>query len=161
MKKAMENEIQSFKSNSCVEEVDLHSLEDNANKVSTRWVLTLKSNEDGPRKCKARLVARGFEDLEKDIITRDSPVASNASQRLVVQACVESQFRIHSWDFKTAFLQGKLMSRDNPVYIMPPKGFDVPEAKVWKLMRPARLIIRPQSVVRQTVGGNGKMWIRF
>lgn len=28
------------------------------------------------------------------------------------------------------------MSRDNPVYIMPPKGFGVPEGKVWKLLRP-------------------------
>lgn len=136
MKTAMENEIQSFRNNNCVEEVELDSLEDQANKVSTRWVLTLKTNEDGTRKCKARLVARCFEDMEKDIITRDSPVASNASQRLVVQACVESQFRIHSWDFQTAFLQGKLMSRDNSVYIMPPKDFDVPAGKVWKLLRP-------------------------
>lgn len=75
MKTAMENEIKSFQSNACVEEVELSSLGNQANKVSTRWVLSLKTNEDGSRKCKARLVASGFEDVEKDIITRDSPVA--------------------------------------------------------------------------------------
>lgn len=80
----MDTEIASFRDMRCVEEVDLTSLSPGAEKVSIRWLLTLKNEENGNRKCKARLVARRFEDLEKNPITRDSPVASNASQRMVL-----------------------------------------------------------------------------
>jgi Reverse transcriptase (RNA-dependent DNA polymerase) len=55
---------------------------------------------------KARLVARGYEDAEKENISSDSPVAS-AAQRLVLAACVERQWIPHSWDISTSFLQGK------------------------------------------------------
>lgn len=48
--------------------------------------------------------------------------------------CVENQFNIQTWDFRTAFLQGRLL--DRPVNIMPPSGFGIPEGKVWRLTKP-------------------------
>jgi hypothetical protein len=58
------------------------------------------------------LVARGFEDDERLQVTRDAPTASTSSQRLVLQALVEKQWIPTSWDFETAFLQGKPIDRD-------------------------------------------------
>lgn len=56
----------------CVEEVELSSRGPETNKVSTRWVLTLKTKENGNRECTARLGVRVFEDLEKDVISVNS-----------------------------------------------------------------------------------------
>jgi Reverse transcriptase (RNA-dependent DNA polymerase) len=96
-------------------------------------VLTIKTKEDGTRRYKARLVARGFEDSERSQVTRDSPTASSSSQRLVLQALVERQWRPTSWDFETAFLQGNPIQRD--VYLIPPLSA-APLGYVWKLCKP-------------------------
>jgi Reverse transcriptase (RNA-dependent DNA polymerase) len=104
-----------------------------ANLISTRWVLTVKTREDGTRRFKARLVARGFEDRERENVTRDSPTASTSSQRLVLQALVERQWRPTSWDFETAFLQGNLIQRD--VYLRPPSGYGA-AGVCWRLCKP-------------------------
>jgi Reverse transcriptase (RNA-dependent DNA polymerase) len=130
---AMDTEISSFRTLRCIEDVAYADLPKGANMVSTRWVLTIKTTEDGSRKYKARLVARGFEDRERDHVTRDSPTASTSSQRLVLQAFVERQWRPISWDFETAFLQGNLIQRD--VFLFPPVG----HAKTgifWRLWKP-------------------------
>lgn len=86
---------------------------------------------------KARLVVRVFKEVGKDIIARNSPVASSASHRMVLQACGEKQYRLHLRAFKTAFLQVRLMSRENSFYTMPPAGFGISSGKAWKLNRPA------------------------
>jgi hypothetical protein len=44
----------------------------NANIISTRWVISKKMNDDNTGRSKARLVARGYEDKEKDRMTSDS-----------------------------------------------------------------------------------------
>lgn len=134
-KKAMNLEIETFKKFDALEEVKLTDLSaKDSNLVTTRWVLTLKTKEDGTKKAKARLVARGFEDLEKDVISRDSPTASNASQRLVLQVLAQNQWVPQSWDFLSAFLQGKWLDRS--VIIAPPDEFGVPEGTVWRIKKP-------------------------
>jgi hypothetical protein len=60
-------------------------------------------NDDGTWRSKARLVARGYEDKEKDGVSSDSPVASSAAQRLVLALLAETQWIPNSWDFTTAF----------------------------------------------------------
>jgi hypothetical protein len=81
----MDKEIAAFKDNDCIEEIRLTDLEYSCNAVSTRWVSTIKKGMSGTR-FKARLVTRGFEDAEKEIISSASPVASAAAQRLVLAA---------------------------------------------------------------------------
>jgi hypothetical protein len=51
-----------------------------------------KMNDDGTWRSKARLVARGYEDKEKDRVSSDSPVASSAAQRLVLALLAEKQW---------------------------------------------------------------------
>jgi Reverse transcriptase (RNA-dependent DNA polymerase) len=89
-KAAMDKEIAAFRENDCTEEIRLADLEDNVNAVSTRWVFTIKKGMTETR-FKARFVARGYDDAEKENISSDSPVASAAAQRLVLAACAERQ----------------------------------------------------------------------
>jgi Reverse transcriptase (RNA-dependent DNA polymerase) len=118
---AMEDEIASFKRFDCYEEVSADMVSANANIIPTRWVISKKMNDDGTWRSKARLVARGYEDKEKDRVSSDSPVASSAAQRLVLALLAEKQWIPSSWEFTTAFLQGKSLTRD--VFVVPPIDF--------------------------------------
>jgi Reverse transcriptase (RNA-dependent DNA polymerase) len=121
-KAAMDKEIAAFRKNDCIEELRLADLEDNVNAVSTRWVFPIKKGMTETR-FNARLVARGYEDAENENISSDSPVASAAAQRLVLAACAERHWIPHSWDFSTAFLQGKYIDRKSDIVIAPPDGY--------------------------------------
>jgi hypothetical protein len=103
--RAMEDEIASFKRLDFYEEVSSDMVSANANIISTRWVISKTMNDDGIRRSKERLVARGYEDKEKDRVSSDSPVASSAAQRLVLALLAEKQWIPNSWDFTTAFFK--------------------------------------------------------
>jgi hypothetical protein len=75
----MEDEIASFKRFDCYEEVSIDMVSANANIISTRWVISKKMNDDGTWQSKERLMARGYEDKEKDRVSPDSPVASSVA----------------------------------------------------------------------------------
>jgi Reverse transcriptase (RNA-dependent DNA polymerase) len=90
-------------------------------------------NDDGTWWSKASLVARGYEDKEKDRVSSYSPVASSAAQRLVLVLLAEKQWIPNYWDFTTADLQGKSLTRD--VFVVPPIDF-VGSHVVWRLKKP-------------------------
>lgn len=129
MKDAMQAELQNFEDMKVFDEVDIDSLPSNVNANTTRWVLSIKTNLDGSKKYKARLVARGFEALEKENITRDSPTTPNATQRYFLQVLAQKQCIPHTRDFISAFLQGMLL--DRLVVLAPPVDFDIPPGNVW------------------------------
>jgi hypothetical protein len=133
MKAAMDEEIAEFQSNGCIEMVAMVHVPKGGNMVTKRWGFTIKTREDGTKRNKARLVARGFEDDEKANVTRDSPTAENSSQRMVLQILAEKQCIPTSWDFETAFLQGKTISRS--VYISAPPGY-APDGSCCLLRKP-------------------------
>lgn len=99
--------------------------------VSTRWILTMKDSTAGVIP-KARLVARGFEELCKDEIQRDSPTCTMESLKLILAVLAQKGWKPFSMDIKTAFLQGHLIERD--VFIRPPKEVKV-SGKVWRLKK--------------------------
>jgi Reverse transcriptase (RNA-dependent DNA polymerase) len=109
---AIEDEIASFKRFDYYEEVSSDMVSVNASIISTRWVISKKMNADGTWRSKARLVASGYEDKEKDRVSSESPVALSAAQLLVLAFLAEKQWIPNSWDFTTAFLQGKSLTRD-------------------------------------------------
>jgi Reverse transcriptase (RNA-dependent DNA polymerase) len=133
MRKAMKDELLSCKSNDCYNETHLADLPRSANLISTKWVLTIKILSDGAKRYKARLVARGFEDMEKALASADEPTASSAAQHLFLAALAQRQWRPHTWDWKTAFLQGNPLTRY--VWLVAPEEFAGPGV-VWKLKRP-------------------------
>jgi hypothetical protein len=100
---AMDCEVESFRRMKCIEIFAMKDIPNGANLVTTRWVFTIKTLEDGTKRYKARLVARRFEDDEKHRDTTDSPTAASASQRLVLQVLAEKQWVPPSRDFETAF----------------------------------------------------------
>jgi hypothetical protein len=100
---AMKDEIASFKRFDCYEVVSFDMLFVHANIISTRWVISKMMNDYGKWRSKARLVARGYEDKEKDRVSSDSPVASSAAQRLVLAFLAEKQWIPNSWDFIKPF----------------------------------------------------------
>jgi Reverse transcriptase (RNA-dependent DNA polymerase) len=130
MRAEMDRGIASFHNMDCIDTVNMAKVPRGANLVTSRWVFTIKTKEDGTRRYKARLVARGFEDDEKANVTRDSPTAANSSHRLVLQLLVEKQWNVTSWDFETAFLQGNPITRD--VFISAPSGY-APVDACWRL----------------------------
>jgi Reverse transcriptase (RNA-dependent DNA polymerase) len=129
---AMEDEIASFKRFDCYKEVSSDMVSVNANIISTRWDISKKMNDDGTWRSKARLVARGYEDKKKDRVSSDSPVASSAAQLLVLALLADKQWIPNSWDFTTAFLQGKSFTSD--VFVVPPIDF-VGSHVVWRLKK--------------------------
>jgi Reverse transcriptase (RNA-dependent DNA polymerase) len=129
----MEDEIASFKRFEFYEEVSSDMVSAKANILSTRWVISKKMNDDGKWQSKARLVARGYQDKEKDRVSLDSPVDSSAAQSLILALLAEKQRIPIPWDFTTAFLQGKSLTRD--VFVVPPIDF-VGSHVVWRLKKP-------------------------
>jgi Reverse transcriptase (RNA-dependent DNA polymerase) len=130
---AMEDEIASFKRFDCYEEISADMVSANANIISTRWIISKMMNNDGTWRSKARLVAWGYEDREKDRVSSDSPVALFAAQRLVLALLAEKQWIPNSWDFTTAFLQNVSLTRD--VFVVPPIDF-VGSHVIWRLNKP-------------------------
>ena len=70
--------------------------------ISTRQVLTDKIIS-GQRKVKARLVARGFEEKNEELM-KDSPTSGKESLRLIFAIIATRKWKIHSIDIKAAFL---------------------------------------------------------
>ncbi len=97
--------------------------------ISTRWVCTIKETSKGNIH-KARLVARGFEDLERNSVQKDSPTCAKESLRMLLAITAQRSWEIKSMDIKTAFLQGSNLTRN--VFIKPPKEANAGKV-VWHL----------------------------
>ncbi len=97
--------------------------------ISTRWVCTRKI-KGGKVVHKARLVARGFEEDSKTLRT-DSPTCAKESLRLCLSIISCQQWKLHTLDVKSAFLQGTPMQRT--VLIKPPK--EANSMHLWKMLR--------------------------
>ena len=66
-------------------------------------------------KTKARLVVRGFEEIGKDDIPKDSPKRANESLKTILSIFTQKNWVLHSTDINTAFLQGR------DICVKPPK----------------------------------------
>ena len=97
--------------------------------ISTRWVCTRKM-KGNKMVCKARLVARGFEENSKALQT-DSPTCSKESLRIVLAIISSYEWKLHSLDIKSAFLQGAPMDRN--VFIKPPE--EAKTTMLWNMVR--------------------------
>ena len=96
--------------------------------ISVKWVYKEKIIENKPVK-KARLVARGYEEFNSEILT-SSPTCNKDSLRVVLCIIASKCWEINSIDIRAAFLQGKPIDRD--IYLKPPKEAKAP-GKLWKL----------------------------
>ena len=118
-------ELQNWKDHKVYEEVE----NEGQSTISVRWVVTKKKKADGNVIFIARLVARGFEELEKNEFRKDSPTCCKENFRLILAVVSNNGWKISSLDIKSAFLQGQAINRD--VFLKPPK--EAGTKKLWKL----------------------------
>ena len=81
------DELESWKKNIVFTEVDNERQEI----VSVRWVLSEKTQE-GVSKVKARLVAQGFEEMERNFVRKDSPTCVRENFSLVLAVMENPQY---------------------------------------------------------------------
>lgn len=94
--------------------------------IGTRYVVTRKEDEDGPR-VKARLCVQGHLDPDfKEKINSGcchSPTMSQLARALVLQTIVSKHWVLSLGDIKGAFLEaGPLSSKYRPLYANQPRG---------------------------------------
>ena len=102
--------------------------EDRQSQVSVRWLIIEKIVE-GVVRTKARLVARGFEEIDGNCIRKDSPTCGKENLRIIFLFIGMNDWKINTMDIRAAFLQGNPIERD--VYLKPPK--EAHTKKLWKL----------------------------
>ena len=94
-------------------------------KKRSTWSSYLK---EGTR-VRARLVARGFEELEE--VAADAPTVDKCNLRLALTIIAAQGWEVETSDVKSAFLQGKKL--DRLVTVKPPKEANLPKGKLWQL----------------------------
>jgi len=96
--------------------------------ITSRWILKIK--DDG--RYKARIVARGFQQTQ-DVDFKEifSPVVDTNTLRLLLAVSVQINYKIFTFDVKTAFLYGEL---EEPAFIKISQGYKE-EGKICKLKK--------------------------
>lgn len=79
--------------------------------ISMRRVCTVKETPDGVVP-KARLVARGFEEMNTQELPKDSPTCASESLKMIMAVICQKKWQLNSMDIKAAFLQGKDLIRN-------------------------------------------------
>jgi Reverse transcriptase (RNA-dependent DNA polymerase) len=98
-----------------------------AKPISCKWVYRTKTNPDGTIRYKARLVIRGFEQIEHG--ETFAPVARLSSLRALLAISPEKDWIVHHMDVTTAFLNPSI--GDEVVYILPPPGSEWLDPKTF------------------------------
>ena len=104
-----------------------------ANVITSHTVYKVKTQEDGSKDMKARIVPHGNRDNEKDNIRKDSSTAQLFVIRLLLSLATFLGFRIACADIKGAYLQSGPIRRD--IYVRPPKEHRGPRGVLWKLLK--------------------------
>ena len=94
------------------------------NYISDRWAMTEKTS-DGKQIAKARLVACGYEEENKDSLRTDSPTISKDNLRLLFAIIATHYWKICDLDIKGC------LSTNRDIYLKPPIEAGI--GKLWKL----------------------------
>src|SRR5699024_8186819 len=126
-KTAMDEEISDIISKKVYERV---SLSPAMRVLDTKWVFKLKEAGTEFQRFKARVVVRGFRQIEGiDFQETYSPTVDAGTFKLILTIAVNEGHFIKQLDIRTAFLYGIL---EETIYVHPPKGKEDP-GFVWKL----------------------------
>ncbi|CAI7822087.1 unnamed protein product, partial [Closterium sp. NIES-53] len=103
---AMDTEMASWKSTGTyVDEVPPPG----ANIVSGMWIFRVKWPPGSPRVFRARYVAQGFSQRQGvDFFQTFSPTPKMTTLRMLLHVAAQRDYKLHSLEFSTAFLQGSL-----------------------------------------------------
>ena len=103
---AMSEEYQSLIDNNVFDEVDISS----SRTIDAKWIFTVKSNSEGiPTRYKARLVARGFKQMQEvNYLENFAPVIEKSTSRVFLTMAAHKKHNVYHLDIKSAFLNGVL-----------------------------------------------------
>ncbi|CAI7922392.1 unnamed protein product [Closterium sp. NIES-54] len=107
-----------------------------ANIVSGMWIFRVKRPPGSPPVFEARYVARGFSQRQGvDYFQTFSPTPKMTTLRILLHVAAHRDYKLHSLDFSTAFLQGSLHEE---IWLRRPLGFTgtFPPGTQWSLRRP-------------------------
>jgi len=90
-----------------------------AHPIGCKWVYLLKTNLDGSRRFKARLVIKGYE--QTDIGETFAPVAKLVSLRMILALSASKGWEVDHMDVVTAFLNPPV---NDDIYMYLPEGID-------------------------------------
>ena len=104
------------------------------NVVGSKWVLRLKKDSEGEiDKHKARVVAKGFTQQEGvDYFETFAPVARLASIRTVLAIAARNGWRIDTFDFHSAFLNGTF-DKDEEIFMEQPPEYEEKDRRLYVL----------------------------
>ena len=100
-----------------------------------KWVFRIKTEPDGKKRFKARLVVKGYSQRKGiDYAEIFSPVVKLTSIQILLSVVASKNLHLEQMDVKSPFLHGDL---DKEIYMQQPEGFVVPlkEHMVCKLTR--------------------------
>lgn len=103
-----------------------------ANIITSHVVYKVKTDEQGERELKARIVPHGNRDLEKDSIRKDSATAQLCVIRLLLSIVTFLGFRLGFADIKGAYLQSGPIQRQ--IYVRPPKEWQGTRGRLSKIL---------------------------
>ena len=86
-------------------------------------------HKDGEQFPQARLVARGFEEEDKEKLRTDSPACCKENLWVLFAIIASNHWKIRTLVIKAVFLQGQNVDRD--IYLKPP--VEAGNEKLWKL----------------------------
>ncbi|CAI7902976.1 unnamed protein product, partial [Closterium sp. NIES-54] len=107
-----------------------------ANIVDGMWIFRVKRPPGSPPSFKAHYVARGFSQQQGvDYFQTFSPTPKMTTLRVLLHVAAQRDYKLHSLDFSTAFLQGSLHEE---IWLRRPPGFteSFPAGTQWSLRRP-------------------------
>ncbi|CAI7752595.1 unnamed protein product [Closterium sp. NIES-53] len=107
-----------------------------ANIVNGMWLFRVKRPPGSPPAFKARYVASGFSQRQGvDFFQTFSPILKMTTLRVLLHVAAQRDFKLHSLDFSTAFLQGSLHEE---IRLRRPPSFtrSLPAGTQWSLQRP-------------------------
>lgn len=112
----------------------LEDLPAGKNLVSSRWVFSLKKDQQGRIvKFKARLVARGFSQRKGvDFEETFAPTVKYDSLRMALAIATAEDLEIHQVDVENAYLAADL---EEEIFLDPPEGVQVPKGRVCRLQK--------------------------
>jgi len=132
--KAMKDEFDALVENDTFELTDVPS---DRLVVGGKWVYTVKREQNGQERFKARYVAKGYSQTpEIDYKETFAPTARITSIRMLLQLAIQEGMSVHQMDVKTAYLNAPI---DCEIFMEQPEGFeqhnDRGVKQVWKLRK--------------------------
>ncbi|TPX52911.1 DNA-directed DNA polymerase [Powellomyces hirtus] len=131
---AINVELQSLHTHDTWEVIDPKTLPHNQRPICTKWVFKIKRDLDGqPQRYKARLVVKGFEQRYGiDYNKTYAPVATIATQRVLLALAASLALKCHQMDVVTAFLNGIVTEM---ILIYAPEGSGFPPGTILRLRK--------------------------